>query len=174
VGIADIHDVEDDGVASIAHTDITPSQFIYINNRWKVNDFNRCRFMRVYKEDKSTCGFYVGANPGKFRAPEEYEYEEENEMIDVFSMGNIFYAILSGSMPFEGQKESKAQKKVMDGIRPHVSTEIKESKDIAISAIYSATKACWAQKPSNRPKAAAVRDQLKEVLDRIKQENATR
>lgn len=45
--------------------DITPSQFIYINGRWKMNDFNRCRFMRVYKDDKKPCGFHVGANPGK-------------------------------------------------------------------------------------------------------------
>ena len=52
--------------------------------------------MRQYKEDDSPCGFYVGANPGKFRSPEEYSYKEEDEMIDVYSMGNIFYAILTG------------------------------------------------------------------------------
>merc|ERR1712129_94215 len=118
VGISDMHDVEDDGFASIAHTDITPSQFIFINGRWKLNDFNRCRFMRVNKKDNSPCGFYVGANPGKFRAPEEYEFEEENEMIDVYSMGNIFYAILSGEMPFDNEKDSKAQKRVMNKDRP--------------------------------------------------------
>lgn len=45
--------------------DITPSQFIFIDGKWKMNDFNRCRFMRVSKEDNSPCGFRVGANPGK-------------------------------------------------------------------------------------------------------------
>ena len=45
--------------------DITPSQFIYIDGRYKVNDFNRCRFMRVDESDNSPCGFFVGANPGK-------------------------------------------------------------------------------------------------------------
>ena len=38
----------------------------------------------------------------------------------VYSMGNIFYSILVGQTPFEGQKESKAQKKVMEGIRPSI------------------------------------------------------
>lgn len=172
--IADMHDVEDDGLASIAHTDITPSQFIFINGGWKLNDFNRCRFMREYKEDNSVCGFYVGANPGKFRAPEEYNYEEEDEMIDVYSMGNIFYTILAGEMPFEGQKESKAQKKVMNGTRPKIPDEVLESDDIAIQALVSATKKCWKQKPGDRPKASSIRDELKKVMDRIKSENATK
>jgi len=172
--IADMHDVEDDGHASIAHTDITPSQFIFIDGRWKLNDFNRCRFMREHKEDHSVCGFHVGANPGKFRAPEEYNYEEEDEMIDVYSMGNIFYAILAGEMPFEGQKESKAQKKVMNGSRPKIPDEVLESDDSAIQALVSATKECWKQKPGDRPKASSIRDELKKVIDRIKTENANK
>ena len=226
--------MEDDGHASIAHSeyrllirmsklicpcstnrhhfylvvaDITPSQFIFINGRWKLNDFNRCRFMRVRKEDGAPCGFYVGANPGKvswctisalslslslslsrshcqffrvitnvlpsqlnvnqFRAPEEYAFAIENEMVDIYSMGNIFYSILSGIMPFEGQKESKAKNKVLDGIRPKIPDEIKESKDIAIQTLISVTKKCWSKKPKSRPSAASVRDELKELMDQM-------
>lgn len=170
VGIADMHDVEEDGIASIAHTDITPSQFIFINGKWKMNDFNRCRFMRVRKDDGGICGFHVGANPGKFRAPEEYAYDEEDEMIDVYSMGNIFYTMLAGEMPFEGQKESKAQKKVMDGVRPRIPKEVQESEDPAMRAMVSATKQCWRQKPGDRPRAAKIRDFLKETMDRIKED----
>lgn len=170
-GIAAVHDVEDDGYASIAHTDITPTQFIFIDNKWKLNDFNRCRFMRVYKDDESPCGFHVGANPGKFRAPEEYEFREENEMVDVYSMGNIFYAILAGEMPFQKTKESKAQKKVMEGKRPEFPVFVLESRDIAIQAVLAAANKCWAQEPGDRPAAAAVRDNLKKVLDRITRRN---
>jgi hypothetical protein len=172
-GIADIHDVEEDGIASIAHTDITPSQFIYIDGRWKVNDFNRCRFMREYTEDKSVCGFEVGSNPGKFRAPEEYAYEIETEKIDVYSMGNVFYAILSGLMPFEGIKQKKASQYVMEGKRPEIPDEVKESDDIAIQAILAATKACWTHDPKERPPAKKIRDELKSVMERIKTEKNT-
>merc|ERR1712029_174472 len=173
-GIADMHDVESDGIASIAHTDITPSQFIFINGRWKMNDFNRCRFMRVRKEDGSPCGFHVGANPGKFRAPEEYKYKEENEMIDVYSMGNIFYTILAGEMPFDGQKESKAQKKVKEGRRPSIPHEVLESEDPAIKVLINVTQRCWEQEPEDRPSASRVRDELKKVMDEIKVEKATK
>jgi serine/threonine protein kinase len=103
----------------------------------------------------------------KFRAPEEYAFLEENEMIDIYSMGNIFYAMLSGNMPFEGQKESKAQKKVLDGVRPKIPTEVVESDDTAIQTLISITKKCWSKKPIDRPKAASVRDELKELLDRL-------
>ena len=170
-GIADMHDVEEDGIASIAHTDVTPSQFIYIDGKWKLNDFNRCRFMREYKKDKEVCGFEVGSNPGKFRSPEEYAYEVETEKIDVYSMGNVFYAIVSGTMPFEGEKQEKAKKNVMQGKRPKIPSEIKESDDIAIQAILTAPEACWKQDPKDRPPATEIRDELKSVMDRIKKEN---
>ena len=172
--IADMHDVEDDGYASIAHTDITPSQFIFIDGHWKLNDFNRCRFMRVKREDDSPCGFYVAANPGKFRAPEEYEFKEESEMIDVYSMGIVFYSILTGNSPWEGEKESKAQKKVIAGKRPEIPDDVLESKDVAIQAILRATQRCWQQNPNDRPKAYVIRDDLRTVMDILKREQPNR
>ena len=99
-------------------------------------------------------------------------YKEENEMVDVYSMGNIFYSILVGQTPFEGQKVIKAQKKVMEGIRPSIPKEFMQSEDVAVQAILSATMKCWAQKPGDRPPASAVRDRLKKVMDRMKRKGA--
>ena len=77
-----------------------------------------------------------------------------------------------GDMPFEGQKESKAQKKVTQGIRPKVPDEVKEQalEDPAVEAIKTAMHQCWKHKPDERPRASAIRDQLKEALDRSKKE----
>ena len=93
-------------------------------------------------------------------------------MIDIYSMGNIFYAILTGEMPFEGQKDSKAQKKVIDGERPAGMERYEEDDDVAIRALISATKKCWEQEPGDRPSAASVRDEFKKVL--VDNENATK
>jgi serine/threonine protein kinase len=112
--------------------------------------------------------------PHQFRAPEEYEFEEESEKVDIFSMGNIFYSILSGDSPFEGEKESKAQKKVINGKRPKIPDEVLKSDDIAINAILSVTRKCWEQSPSDRPTAAEVRDQLKNVIDKMKSRHLSR
>ena len=63
-GIADAHFVDEKGRATIAHTDITGGQFIYINGIFKLNDFNRARFLRWNEEKQEPCGFRVGANRG--------------------------------------------------------------------------------------------------------------
>ena len=77
-----------------------------------------------------------------------------------------------GNMPFEGQKQSKAQKKVTGGIRPKVPNEVKEQAktESAVEAIKNAMHMCWKQKPNERPRASTIRDQLKEALDRSKKE----
>ena len=62
--IADVHEVEGNGRPSIAHTDITTSQFVYIDGRYKLNDFNRCRFITWNQKTNEQCGFFVGNNPG--------------------------------------------------------------------------------------------------------------
>lgn len=76
--IADVHE------ADIAHTDIAPKQFLLINGKYRLNDFNRCRFMKWNKHENRTCTFYVSHNPGKGRSPEEYKYEQLTQKIDVY------------------------------------------------------------------------------------------
>ena len=66
-GVADMHNIDKEGVASIAHTDITPGQFILIDGMYKLNDFNRARFIRWNKAENKPCGYHVGNNPGKVR-----------------------------------------------------------------------------------------------------------
>ena len=62
--IADMHNFDKEGVASMAHTDITPSQFVNVDGIYKLNDFNRVRFIRWNKRTKEPCPFHVGNNPG--------------------------------------------------------------------------------------------------------------
>lgn len=104
----------------------------------------------------------------QFRAPEEYSYEEEDEMIDIYSMGNIFYSIIAGEMPYDDLKEDEAQKKIRHGERPEVPEEVLNSDDEAIQAIISAMKSCWAQNPHDRPKASVIRDEFEEVMNRVR------
>lgn len=63
-GIADAHYLDDKGRSTIAHTDITGGQFIFINGVFKLNDFNRARFIRWNPTKNESCGFKVGANRG--------------------------------------------------------------------------------------------------------------
>ena len=56
--------------AAMVHADIKAEQFVNIDGVYKLNDFNRCRSMRQYRNsaesggDGKPCGFEVGNNPG--------------------------------------------------------------------------------------------------------------
>lgn len=79
MGLAAVHNCDKEGRPSIAHTDISPGQFVRVGNIFKLNDFNRARFLRTNVSDGAICGFNVGSNPGKNRSPEEYLYLPETE-----------------------------------------------------------------------------------------------
>lgn len=70
-------------------------------------------------------------------------------------------------MPFEDVKEKMAQELVKDGKRPNIPKDALHSEDPAIKTIVSMIKRCWKQDPSERPSASRVRDELKEVIQKI-------
>ena len=69
-GLADLHNVPKEGVPAIAHTDITENQYVYIEEEgvYKLNDFNRARFMAKNSKTNEVCRFKIGSNVGKVSA----------------------------------------------------------------------------------------------------------
>jgi len=167
MALADVHNIDKEGVASIAHTDITSGQFIMVGGIFKLNDFNRCRFIRWNKWTGQPCGYKVGRNPGKFRSPEEYRYDKQTEMVDVYSMGNIYYQILTYETPFAGTKEKAAKKMIMDGERAPVPKEIEESEDPFIQLLLEAMRLCWIQDKNKRASARDIEMLISEKLDEL-------
>ena len=57
---------EPDTRPALAHADITTSQYVYVKKQgiFKLNDFNRCRFIRWNEKKQDVCPFHVGNNPG--------------------------------------------------------------------------------------------------------------
>jgi hypothetical protein len=88
-----VHNIDKEGRASIAHTDISPSQFIQIDGIYKLNDFNRARFLRWNNETDKACPYYVGKNPGKNRSPEEYEYKPQSEKVSIWLRSLFCYLL---------------------------------------------------------------------------------
>lgn len=79
IALAAIHNIDREGHPSLAHTDISPAQFIKVKDVYKLNDFNRARFI-AYNGNVS-CPFSVGSNPGRNRSPEEYNYQPQTEKV---------------------------------------------------------------------------------------------
>lgn len=157
--IADLHNVDKEGRASIVHTDISNDQFISIkgDGYFQLNDFNRARFLKRNIDDKSSnCPFFVKSNKGKFRSPEEYLYLGETEAVDTYSMGNIFFVLLTGTYPFPNLTKKEVKKAVGNGERPSFSERLLNNPDVNEQALIDAARMCWVHDPRERASAREV------------------
>lgn len=59
--IADLHD------AGIVHADIKPNQFLNVEGKYKLNDFNRAHFIKQNVDTNETCGYAEANNVGAVR-----------------------------------------------------------------------------------------------------------
>jgi serine/threonine protein kinase len=63
--VADAHHMDEEGRPTIAHTDIKPDQWILgSDGNFRLNDFNRARFLSWDTATEEVCPFTVGKNPG--------------------------------------------------------------------------------------------------------------
>jgi len=152
--LADVHAVGMKGKsASIAHTDISIDQFLWVDGMYKLNDFNRARFIRWDVVENKPCKFYISKNPGRYRSPEEYRYDYLTEKIDVYSLGNVLYSILTKQYPFSRANSTVVAEEVQDGKRPSLSGISFRPKVVAVA---QAIKMCWVQNPKDRASARDV------------------
>lgn len=159
--IADVHNIDKEGLASMSHTDISLNQFVSTNNGvdYVINDFNRARFLYREKEPPhALCKFRVRQNIGTFRSPEEYAYKGETEKIDVFSMGNIFFNLLTGRRPLYSLREVEA---LQEGKRAKIPEQYAGSGDVYVQAILKSIQMCWHQNPDERATSREVEQFLK-------------
>jgi len=91
----------------------------------------------------------------------------ETEKVDIYSMGNIFYGLLTEKWPFEDTKTDRAQEKIMRGERPPVNESISGSNNPDIQVLLKAMEMCWTHDPQVRATAIEVRDYIKGELDKI-------
>ena len=76
--------------------DIAIRQFILLNGRYKLNDFNTARPLYWNSKVNAVCPDVTNRFVDKNRSPEEMrdEINYVNEKIDVYSLGNIFYKLI--------------------------------------------------------------------------------
>jgi serine/threonine protein kinase len=89
-------------------------------------------------------------------------------MIDIYSLGNIFYSLLTESWPFENLKEDEAQNRISEGKRPNLEFDVmKNSTDRVSIVMKEAIRICWAQEPTTRPSAMELVHFLQSELNNI-------
>ena len=165
MSIHDAHHFDDRGRATMAHTDIKPDQFLYQDGYYRLTDFNRVRFLSWNEEDNTECGFRVQKNGGLWRAPEEYSYRIETEKVDVYSLGNVLFFLLTGENPWKPLPLKEIYEKVMNGDRPPIPQEMRDSNEIFDRYMIQAMQMAWTHERTQRPGAFEVAQKLKEGIE---------
>lgn len=94
--LEDFHNFDSNNRPTMAHTDIKEDQFLRVDGRYYLNDFNRVQMLTWNEEKQRVNRFTDKEGPkGSHRSPEEYNYKELDEKIDVWSMGNVFNFLVS-------------------------------------------------------------------------------
>eukprot|EP00591_Stephanopyxis_turris_P009308 CAMPEP_0195514316 /NCGR_PEP_ID=MMETSP0794_2-20130614/5746_1 /TAXON_ID=515487 /ORGANISM="Stephanopyxis turris, Strain CCMP 815" /LENGTH=341 /DNA_ID=CAMNT_0040642539 /DNA_START=299 /DNA_END=1324 /DNA_ORIENTATION=+ len=169
--LADAHNIDHDGISSITHGDFALKQYMEVNGKIKMGDFNRGRFLRWNNKLKEPCTYTIGHNDGTFRSPEEYEYLPETSAIDVWALGSIIFEILTGRPVWRHEKPKVAQKKIIKGEFPPFPEEVKDiedSDDPVDVILLKAIKMCYIYEPKDRPKAGVVAKFLQDNFDRLR------
>merc|ERR1712071_219567 len=96
------------------------------------------------------CKWCNGQPPdGTFRAPEENVDGPLDEKIDVYSLGNVFYSILTGKLVWVDFDHEERNERIVEGYPleiPDFYEENEASKKLVITI-----KACWNYEVDGRP-----------------------
>lgn len=182
LAVAHVHSVPIDHVegldrqtkapASIVHYDINPRNVVIMpSGKPKLNDFNVAEFLTWNQKLNATCGFEGRFHEPWWRSPEEMQKRLLGEKVDVYSLGNTLYVLLTGTEP-RGKKNKKKRfmqvsRELNDGLKPTFPPKYIESDDPSVVAIRNAITLCWEPDPDRRPYAIDIANELYAALSKI-------
>ena len=125
-GLAKSHLHRPDGVATFAHADVKPPQFLMFDRgegkvpAVQLNDFNRGRLLGYDSKKGRACPFNmcgVKHNGSTYRSPEEYrDCADQDDKIDVYALGGVIYFIVTGGKrPWHYVSFKYATSRILDG-----------------------------------------------------------
>lgn len=172
VGVAHIHEIDDDDRPSMVHYDLNPRNVAMVGaGKPKINDFNIAEFLHWNPKTNETCGFPSRLHEPWWRAPEEVSLAKDNRTVasevDVYALGSILFHILTTHSPRGKMKKERAEEvreKVLRGEPPFLDSKYTKSKDGSIIAFREAMKLCFEPDPKKRGTARQVADIMLNAL----------
>jgi len=164
--ISDLHTFDGEAQATVAHGDLAGDQIIFVDGVYKLTDFEWAFFLRWNEKLNKVCP--VSDNHLiDTSAPEETIHHHRTEKADVFSMGHIFYSILTGEDVYELNINHYL---VAQGVRPFIPRHFHESEDDVHKVLLGAIERCWVGDPTERASAKVIVEDLRKDLERIEEE----
>lgn len=151
----------------IVHDDIQLCQYLWTEEdgiNVKLNDFNRAEIMLWDETDQRYCKYKNGRGHGDWRAPEEFKDLPLDEKIDVWSLGNNMYSVLTGYYPFFNvESDKKIQKLVKDGETAVIDPRFVES-SFAENKLIEVIQRCFVYDPDMRADINEIWQMLKDAI----------
>jgi len=178
--VADVHGMggEEGTNFTFVHFDVNPNNMVLVGGKMKINDFNIGAFLKWNTTSGGRCGISPRFANAQWRSPEEMKPYVDGrlvtEKIDVYSMGNIFYYLLTGVNPWTKLEVPKKPTKdeINDSKReggiPYLPDKYSNTKDPIKSVLRSVMHRCFQFNPEDRPTARELKNELDGVINQMK------
>jgi hypothetical protein len=147
----------------IVHRDIAARNVLLAGKKdlvAKVSDFGMARNLdSVYSGISNEQHTAASIGPVKWMAPEQLDRMAYSRASDVFAFGVLLYEIFARSMPWPGLANVNVVLRVSKGERMELPKTVP-------AAVRNTMKQCWAHEAKERPKMAAVVDELRVALEK--------
>lgn len=147
--VATMHGLED---GPVVHADVQLGQFFRGRDGMiKIVDYNRAEPLLYDRDREEYCAWANGPpGDGTLRAPEENVDAPLTEGIDVYSLGNALYGVLTGTTVLEDVHDRyDREQRVVDGGAVHIPHSYYQMPSFRLLA--EAITKCWSYDAEDRP-----------------------
>lgn len=152
----------------VVHRDVKPENVMITHHGTvKLMDFGIAKIQRI--TNMTQTGIFMGSP--SYMSPEQVRGRDVDNRSDIYSLGVLFYELVTGKLPFTGSSTADIAMRILNGDFAHprfVMAGIPDSLDHCIVS-------CMALSPENRPQSIEhVGEQIDAVLQSMGLENSMR
>ncbi|MBX3151504.1 serine/threonine protein kinase [Candidatus Obscuribacterales bacterium] len=141
-------------VKHIVHRDLKPANVLSHGSAWKIADFGIARFVA----DATATDTLKYCLSAYYAAPEQWLHERANGATDVYALGCIGFALLTGQPPFKGVSHDDLREQ-------HLNSDVAALPDSVTPQLRTLLLSMMRKAPASRPTAQKVREVLEQILD---------
>ena len=135
----------------LVHRDLKPRNILLHEGRWKIADFGLARFL----EESTSLNTVMEGMTAPYAAPEQWNLEPASHATDVYALGCIAYALLTGRPPFQGRSRADYKSQHLTVAPPSLQN--------ATPLLRSLVAMMLRKPPQSRPELPRVREQLQRI-----------
>jgi serine/threonine protein kinase len=147
-------------VKGLVHRDLKPANLLLHEGKWKIADFGIARFV----EESTSLNTLEGCLSPAYAAPEQWRLEKAEVATDLYALGCIAYAMVSGEPPFAGPRVEDYRDQHMNKSPNELPGDTPDKLKILIGMLVR-------KSPDARPRLNRVMELLKKLEQ---EENAPR